>query len=310
MSDLGRLEKVELRTEWKNEAKDFTPWLARDKNLALLGEVLGMRLELVKSEQPVGPYAADILCKDLDEDTWVLIENQLETTDHTHLGQVLIYAAGLNATTMVWIAPKFTEQHRAALDWLNEHTDEKTSFLGLEVELWRIGDSLPAPKFNIVAKPNGWSREFRADAERSERHPLTDDELHGLAEQYKVAELCDTARKALGLLFEGRKNRIGAGITFNGFVDEGERPKAVMSIYPSKSSSDGKLAISMYPSRVCACFGVEESRLKEVVGTAVPGANSEESSWGTYLFDVSRLAAFIDFLSEAKREKGKNTSNN
>ena len=168
VANLGRLEKVELREAWNSEPGDFTPWLAQKENLELLGKTLGMQLELVQQEKGVGPFRADILCKDAREDAWVVIENQLEQTDHTHLGQILTYAAGLDAATMIWISPAFTEEHRAALDWLNEHTDEKTSFLGLEVELWRIGNSPPAPKFNIVAKPNDWSRETRATAERGE----------------------------------------------------------------------------------------------------------------------------------------------
>ncbi|MBM3330988.1 DUF4268 domain-containing protein [candidate division WOR-3 bacterium] len=164
---LGRLEKVDLRKVWKEESGQFTPWLAQEENLRLLGETLGMQLELVQQEKAVGRFMADILCKDLSNDSWVVIENQLARTDHSHLGQILTYAAGLEAATMIWIAPEFTEEHRAALDWLNEHTDEKTSFLGLEVELWRIGNSPPAPKFSIVAKPNDWSRVVRADAERA-----------------------------------------------------------------------------------------------------------------------------------------------
>jgi hypothetical protein len=165
---LGRLTKVDPRDVWKDESVHFTPWLAQDENLALLGETLGMQLELVEQEKPVGRFVADILCKDLSDDSWVVIENQLEKTDHSHLGQILTYAAGLEAATLVWITPEFTEEHRAALDWLNEHTDEKTSFLGLEVELWRIGESAIAPKFHIVAKPNDWTREVRATAARGE----------------------------------------------------------------------------------------------------------------------------------------------
>src|SRR6185312_8829511 len=105
-----------------------------------------------------GPLRADILCKDVGTDAWVLIENQLERTNHGHLGQLLTYAAGLDAVTIVWIAERFTEEHRAALDWLNERTDEKITFFGLEVELWQIGNSPVAPKFNIVSKPNDWAK--------------------------------------------------------------------------------------------------------------------------------------------------------
>ncbi len=155
---LGRLEKVELREAWMTEAGDFTPWLAQEENLALLGEAIGIELELEAQEKDVGPFRADILCKDTTTDNWVLIENQIERTDHTHLGQLLTYAAGLKAVTIVWIAKRFTEEHRAALDWLNEHTDTKINLFGLEVELWRIGDSAIAPKFNSISQPNDWSR--------------------------------------------------------------------------------------------------------------------------------------------------------
>jgi hypothetical protein len=155
---LGRLARVDLRDIWISEATDFTPWLARPENLTVLGETLGIDLELEAQERAVGPFRADILCKDVGTDRWVLIENQLERTDHSHLGQLLTYASGLEAVTIVWVAARFTEEHRSTLDWLNRITDESFRFFGLEVELWRIGDSPAAPKFNIVSKPNDWSQ--------------------------------------------------------------------------------------------------------------------------------------------------------
>ena len=155
---LSRLEHVELREKFKSEASDFTPWLAEEDNITLLGDTIGLDLQVEAQEKDVGPFRADILCKDTADNTWVLIENQLERTDHTHLGQLMTYAAGLKAVTIVWIAQKFTEEHRAAIDWLNEITDSEFKFFALEVELWRIGDSQVAPKFNLVSKPNEWSR--------------------------------------------------------------------------------------------------------------------------------------------------------
>jgi hypothetical protein len=155
---LGRLERVELRDIWTSEATEFTPWLALPDNLAVLGEALGIELELEAQERAVGPFRADILCKEIGTGRWVLVENQLERTDHCHLGQLLTYAAGLDAVTIVWIAARFTEEHRAALDWLNRITDEGFRFFGLEVELWRIAGSPPAPKFNMISKPNDWSQ--------------------------------------------------------------------------------------------------------------------------------------------------------
>jgi hypothetical protein len=164
---LGRLQKVELREAWTSESIDFTPWLAQEKNLSLLGEAIGIELELESQEKGVGPFRADILCKDTATDNWVLIENQLDRTDHSHLGQLLTYAAGLNAVTIVWIAERFTAEHRATLDWLNERTDEKINLFGLEIELWQIGDSPIAPKFNIICQPNDWSRTVQQAASGS-----------------------------------------------------------------------------------------------------------------------------------------------
>lgn len=161
---LGQLEAVPLREVWPHEAGSFTPWLAQCENLRLLGDVIGMQLECEGQEQAVGSFSADILCRDISTDHLVLIENQIERTDHTHLGQVITYAAGLKVHTVIWVAREFREEHRAALDWLNEITSEEMSFIGVEVQLWRIGDSIPAPTFNIISKPNNWSREIRETA--------------------------------------------------------------------------------------------------------------------------------------------------
>lgn len=169
---LGRLKRLEdIRTVWPNEALNFTPWLAEDDSLALLGETIGIDLEFVGREQWVGPFRADLLCIDSSTHTRVLIENQFGKTDHSHLGQVITYAAGLEAVTIVWIAERFTDEHRAALDWLNRSTAEGVNFFGLEVELWQIGASMPAPKFNVVSQPNDW---LKATTERVEALTGTD----------------------------------------------------------------------------------------------------------------------------------------
>jgi len=174
MTTLGTLEKVELRQAWETEAQHFTPWLATEDNLARLGDVIGIELELEAQEQHVGPFRADLLCKDTVTDNWVLIENQLAKTDHTHLGQLMTYAAGLQAVTIVWIAERFTEEHRAAIDWLNAITDTDFNFFGIEIELWRIGDSAVAPKFNVVSKPNDWSKTVHQKKQQIEAGPLSE----------------------------------------------------------------------------------------------------------------------------------------
>lgn len=131
---LSKISKVELRDCWSNEATDFTPWLAEEENLALLADTLGMNeLEVKGREEHVGPFRADILCVESGSDRLVLIENQLEKTNHNHLGQILTYAAGLNAVTIIWIAESFTEEHRAAIDWLNRITDSEFNFL-----VWKL----------------------------------------------------------------------------------------------------------------------------------------------------------------------------
>lgn len=170
---LGKLERVELRDVWANEAAEFTPWLAQPENLTELSKTLYLELELTAQEQFVGPYRADLLCADSVTQGNVLIENQLEKTDHSHLGQTLTYAAGLGAKTVIWVAAAFTDEHRAALDWLNEITDEEYSFFGLEIELWRIGESPAAPKFNVVCRPNNWVRKVK-EAAKSDAGELSE----------------------------------------------------------------------------------------------------------------------------------------
>lgn len=171
---LGVLESVELREVWKDETKDFTPWVA--DNLALLNTILSMQLEWVESEKKVGSFSADLFCFDHYSGTNVVIENQLEKTDHDHLGKVITYAAGLDVSTIIWIAREFRDEHRAALDWLNQTTGDDVSYFGLDVELWCIGTSLKAPKFNIVVQPNDWMRSISKSERRS---PLTEIEhLH------------------------------------------------------------------------------------------------------------------------------------
>lgn len=194
---LGILERVEIRDIWLSEPTDFTPWLASAGNLVQLGQAIGMELELEAQEKNVGPFRADILCKDTATDNWVLIENQLEKTDHTHLGQLLTYAAGLKAVTIVWVAAQFTEEHRATLDWLNTITDEGFQFFGLEVELWRIGNSPAAPKFNIVSKPNDWSRSVSQAARRIEIESLSDTRANQLQYWTEFAEFLKTEKSPI-----------------------------------------------------------------------------------------------------------------
>lgn len=160
---LSKLERVPLREAWKHEASDFTPWLAETGNLDALADALGIsELVLVATEHWVGDFKLDILCTDGDEQ--VIIENQLEKTNHTHLGQIIAYAAGVGARKVIWVAESFRPEHAAALQFLNEHTTDELSFFAVEVELWRIGDSPLAPKFEVVVKPDEWTKAGREQA--------------------------------------------------------------------------------------------------------------------------------------------------
>lgn len=160
--DLGRLEPVAPREIWPHEARHFTQWLLQ--NADVLSDVLGMQLELTAAEHPVGGFALDLIGKDLATGDVVIVENQLETTDHNHLGQLLTYAGGTDAMNVVWCAPRFRDEHRAALDWLNDRTDETTRFFGVEVAAVRIDQSRPAPLFQLVVEPNDWAKRVHTEA--------------------------------------------------------------------------------------------------------------------------------------------------
>lgn len=152
---LSRIKRVELRSVWPNEARDFTPWLA--KHIGELGEALGIELETQERESPVGSRSLDIMATEANGRP-VVIENQLASSDGDHLGRILIYAAGKDADVIVWIARDFEDEHWQVLQWLNQRTDTQTRFFGVAIEVWKIDDSRPAPYFRVVAAPNDWRK--------------------------------------------------------------------------------------------------------------------------------------------------------
>jgi adenosyl cobinamide kinase/adenosyl cobinamide phosphate guanylyltransferase len=155
--ELSRLTKLPLRSAWKHEAIDFTNWLAGEENLQLLSETIGVELMNAQTEVGVGLFHVDILAED-ETGHKVVIENQLESTNHDHLGKLITYASGLGAEVVIWIVSRAREEHEQAINWLNEHTTEEANFFLIEIEVWQIGDSSPAPRFNVIAKPNDWAK--------------------------------------------------------------------------------------------------------------------------------------------------------
>jgi len=159
-AELGRLESIDPRSVWQHEARDFTPWLL--DNADVLADALGIDLELSAAEHPVGGFNLDLIGRDLTNDCVLIVENQLSATDHGHLGQLLTYAAGTEARTVVWLAPQFREEHRQALDFLNDLAGDDTRFFGIELAVVRIGGSEPAPLFRVRAQPNDWHAQVAA----------------------------------------------------------------------------------------------------------------------------------------------------
>jgi hypothetical protein len=165
---LSRLKKVDLREVWKHEALDFTQWLAKPENLDLLSDEIGIDISLIETESKVGSFNVDILAEEEHSGRKIVIENQLEVTDHDHLGKIITYASGVDAEIIVWIVKSVREEHHQAVDWLNEHTDQNINFFAIQMEVWRIGDSPCAPKFQIIAKPNDWAKAIKQATGSSE----------------------------------------------------------------------------------------------------------------------------------------------
>lgn len=154
---LGTLEEVPLREIWPHEAHNFTNWLAQEENIELLSNELNIDIEVIDTEVPAGKYRLDILARSSDDET-IVIENQLEHTNHDHLGKIITYASGLDATTIIWIVEDVEEEHRQAVNWLNEHLDDTINIFLCKLRLFRIGDSPAAPKFQVICEPNNWSK--------------------------------------------------------------------------------------------------------------------------------------------------------
>ena len=181
---IGKITKVDLRNVWPHEERDFSKWLSQEENLNALATEIGIdELNLIEVEKPVGSYFLDILAEEAGTGNKVVIENQLESTDHDHLGKILTYAAGVGANTIVWVAREVREEHRQAIDWLNENTGQGLNFFVIQIEALRIGESEVAPQFNIICKPNNWTKVSRSRAGGG--NPETDEKKLKFWEEFK-----------------------------------------------------------------------------------------------------------------------------
>ena len=155
---LGSLEKINLREVWAREDTHFTQWLAKEENISVLLDEIGVSAENIKTEDNAGKFNCDITADEVESGKKIIIENQLEKTDHSHLGQLLTYASSFDASIIVWVVADTRDEHKQAIEWFNKNMTENISFFLVKIEVWKIGDSIPAPKFNIVVEPNDWAK--------------------------------------------------------------------------------------------------------------------------------------------------------
>lgn len=289
---LSKLQRVPLREAWKHEASDFTPWLAETENLNALAESLGLDdLELVATEHWVGEFKLDILCTDGADQ--VIIENQLEKTNHSHLGQILTYAAGIGAKKVIWVAESFRPEHVAALEFLNQNTTDDLNFFGVEVELWRIDDSPLAPKFEVAVKPNEWAKVGREQAKAAaQASPMKQQQLKLWQELVKkLAAQSSPVKPQKPLPQHWLNNSIGrAGFNLNPTVNSRDDRLGV-EVYIHHAESK-----NMYQALLEKRAEIEQALGFELDWQELPDAHScriaawrtgspigEDSQWPTYL---------------------------
>jgi hypothetical protein len=193
MNELSKLSKLDdLRKIWPHEAKDFSKWLSQEDNLSTLGDEIGLEMSLIQVEASVGAFSVDLLAEEEDTGKKIIIENQLEATNHDHLGKIITYASGYNAEVIIWIVKQAREEHRQAIDWLNEHTNESINFFLVEIELWKIGESAPAVKFQVISRPNDWAKTMRSSTGLTETQSMQGEFWEYFVQEAKKTEFTNT----------------------------------------------------------------------------------------------------------------------
>ena len=209
-------EQVSIQQRWPYEDRDFTPWLA--DNLHLLGKALDLELKLEQPEFAVGPFSLDILANEVKSGVKVAIENQYDWTDHSHLGQALTYAAGVDARIVIWVVPEFRNEHSKALHWLNKWTKDEIRFYGVEVSLTKTGDSFDEPNLRKVAWPGGWIK--KDDQTISPRDQQFQDFFEPLITDLRRTGFAYSARKLYGSSGRSFPSGLHEGIRYAVSIEE------------------------------------------------------------------------------------------
>ena len=297
---IGKLTEVDVRTLWKHEQYDFSDWLAKEANIEYLNDILGLTLSEVDKEVYVGPYRCDLVAKDETSGITVIIENQLEATNHDHLGKIITYASGLDASVIVWIVKDAKEEHRSAIEWLNNNTTKDINFFLIEIHAYKIGESDPAPKFEVVEKPN--------DFVKRSKTKYTDGELNqSQSERLMFWEQFNEVVAARGKPFNLRKASTdhwydvavgvsGAHIAIN-LVNKDKNVVVELyinddkslfdSLYERKDEIEGKLGFSLVWDRL---DGKKASRIKHYIN----GLNFDDhSNYDTLMNEVVDKAVLM-----------------
>lgn len=295
MENLSRLKKVDLRKIWKSESRDFTPWLAQEDNIKILGDELGIEIDpdTVETEVKIGSFNADIVARESNTGRNVIIENQLESTDHDHLGKLITYASGYEASYIIWIVRVVRDEHKQAIDWLNEHTDEDLNFFLVKMEVWQIEESPYAPKFHIVSQPNDWKKSMR----RASRERLTETEIFQLNFWTAFKEYLD-----------GKKSDLKPG-------NPGPRAWFSIPLGVSKAhletiilKSKGRIGVKAYipdSKELYRCLEERKEEIEDKFGHSLEWMSKEKNKYSQIviykkvkLSDESKWKEYFEWLSE------------
>ena len=290
---IGKVQRVSIKECWSHEAAEFTPWLAQEENLDELGNTLGFSMEFQEREAAVGKYSLDLRCRDNEDGEPVIIENQFGASDHKHLGQVLTYASGFLATKIVWIAEDFNAEHRAAIRWMNKSTKSEVSFFCVRIKALKIGDSLPAPYFDLVEAPEGWERSYQMTKTKTER------EKEKVASYQNFWGEFDQYVEDRGLSWSGNRSSTAA----QRFMKLREGAYLVPSLRRGEIYLGLKME-SLYAERYYRALFAEKDQIEEEIGEALKWKKNPTSFWailknGWDLADEDQWPAALEWLHDS-----------